>query len=621
MGERRKLLLSSYTYVLDENREFRKVKSQRSWFLVISLLATVGCAQNDASPSSTGPIQRSTANSGANDQQSRNANQTRSEASPYTPPSDEESAPMRPGYAAELAKIHEPPEMARKPMQVRKAIAPNAIALSKALSAMGVPEKATHQQRETAIREMLKIVESAKDGDGVDRAATYGAVAMIACLNRATSQDIVGYLNHAGADSDALALRARTYLRAGDRAKALEDLERILEAGDGHVLAGGDVDPRKGSVQCGWGLTDIDALGSDPRAIVVKGLYLSAFIGYGANHRGTVKEATIRDIYVRAATLWRSPIPYVLKVKVNGFGSEHSMTGSRCIRADVRIVSVPETVHDCEVYDEETRQDIRDLTMALVIDPTYPGALYARANKYLQLAQNSYSDGKPARKLFESAIYDYDAAIAADEKPDHSAYCDRALALAAIGRYQQSASGYLQAMKIAKNGIEDSPFVYMQLAGVYMKVGKFAEASNVLTQAISNTSGSGMDSVIFGGGMKAFRKLYPEYDQLPDEILADSVRRRYQPQFPSSWNVEFSASTGAYNGKIASTILVDLFAMRGDAYMKEGRRAEALADYHRVKSDVWSGDEQYLPRHTYFKKNGTRNFELPASWPPPPPLT
>lgn len=50
-------------------------------------------------------------------------------------------------------------------------------------------------------------------------------------------------------------------------------------------------------------------------------------------------------------------------------------------------------------------------------------------------------------------------------------------------------------------------------------------------KAIMNASGSGMDTVIFQGGIKGFRTLYPEYNLLPDEILADAVRRRYFPKF------------------------------------------------------------------------------------------
>jgi len=95
--------------------------------------------------------------------------------------------------------------------------------------------------------------------------------------------------------------------------------------------------------------------------------------------------------------------------------------------------------------------------MALVIEPTFATGLSARAEKYLQLAQASYADRTPSHPLFELAVRDFTTAIAANGKDQHSLYCDRALALALIGRYQEAASGYVQGMKYAKNGVEDSP--------------------------------------------------------------------------------------------------------------------------------------------------------------------
>jgi tetratricopeptide (TPR) repeat protein len=196
--------------------------------------------------------------------------------------------------------------------------------------------------------------------------------------------------------------------------------------------------------------------------------------------------------------------------------------------------------------------------------------------------------------------------------------CDRALALASIGRYREAATGYVQGMRYAKSGVEDSPFVYQQLAGIYMKLGQFNEAAGVMTQAIIHSSGSGMETIIYGGGLAAFRTLYPEYGLLPDEILADEVRRRYEPQFPQSWDSDFISKGGSFNGKVNSSVLTDFYAIRGDAYMKAGRRAEAIADYNRIKSDVWTGEAPYLPRQTYFNEHGTRNPETPTPWPPPP---
>src|SRR5580700_4517520 len=94
----------------------------------------------------------------------------------YEPPTAEEMAQLRPEYMAELAKIHEPPEMARKPLQVRKAVSPSVLRLGNVMNAVGSPDKATHQQRATAIGELLEIANSNAQDDGVDRTVTYGVI-------------------------------------------------------------------------------------------------------------------------------------------------------------------------------------------------------------------------------------------------------------------------------------------------------------------------------------------------------------------------------------------------------------------------------------------------------------
>jgi tetratricopeptide (TPR) repeat protein len=539
--------------------------------------------------------------------------------SDYKPPTADEMAPMRAEYLAELAKIHEPPEMANKPMRVRRVVPESVVKLGLMMNSIGAPEKATHQQRATAIRELLEFANSSDPKDDNGRSKAMAAAAFLSCLDGADTKLVIEYASEAVKDgNDALALRARMYLRAGDSKNALDDLEKVMMDGEARALASGDVDPSKGSVPCGWSVADFEALGEEPRALAAEGLYLSSFIGFGAVDRGTVKESNIRDLYARSARSWHSPIPHVLTLTLDVIGSAHSMNAARCIRTRPGFAG-PRSDNTCDVYDEEERQEIRELTMALIIEPTFARAFSERAAKYLRMAQSSYASGKPSRQFFELAIKDYAAALAAGATNQHSLYCDRALALASVGRYQDAVSGYMQGMKHAQDGEEGSPFVYEQLAQLYMKWRKFNEAANLLTQAIMNSSGGGMDTIVFGGGIRAFRTLYPEYDALPDEILAEDLRRRYEPQFPESWDTEFISNTGFSRGKINSSVLVELYVLRGDAYMKAGLVGEALADYRRVKSDAWAGDEPLLPRHIYFDERGMRNVGLPEAWPPPAP--
>lgn len=539
-------------------------------------------------------------------------------ASDYAPPTAEEMAPMRPAYLAVLATIREPPEMADKPMQVRKAVPPEIVKeFEDAMSGLG--DKANHNQRVTAIHKLLELAMNKQAEDQLGRATMYGAIAMAACLDGDDSQTVIGYANKGvgGDDDNMLALRARMYLKEGERGKALDDLEKIMADNKGNALLLDDgVAPRKGSDPCSWSIADIDALGNDPRALAAKGLYLSSFIGFGAEDKGAVKESDIRDLYARSATLWSSPIPYFLAATtLEGIGSEQSMAGAGCLRANItgRLKRAPEVVEHCIQFDEGVQQEIRELTMALVIDPKFAPAISERANKFLNLAQAYYADGKPSRKLFELAIADFSAALAAGGQDKHELYCDRGLALASIGKYHDAAAGYVEGMKYATNGIESDPFIYEQLAQLYMKIGRFNEAADILTRAIIN-SGIGLNAVIVTSGMDAFRALYPQYGLIPDKIVAEDVRRRYDSQFPESWDANFTSN----KSRISSTVLPDLYALRGDAYMRAGRRAAALADYNRLKNDAaWGGSEQYLPRHTYFA-DGSRDYSSPEPWPKPP---
>jgi hypothetical protein len=190
-------------------------------FLVIGSIVVAGCSQNNPTSKPSAPIRNAQTNAPATDASVHTDNRPASNGNGYTPPTAEEMAPMRPEYLAELAKIQEPPEMSSKPMQVRKVVSPSVVKLGNAMSALGSPEKATHQQRATAIRTLLEIANTTEQDDGVDKVITYGAIAGIACLDGADPQTIIGYASHAIDDGDALALRARMYLRAGDRSKAL----------------------------------------------------------------------------------------------------------------------------------------------------------------------------------------------------------------------------------------------------------------------------------------------------------------------------------------------------------------------------------------------------------------
>ena len=478
----------------------------------------------------------------------------------YSPPTPEEAAPLRSAYTAELSRIHEPPEIALRPMLVRKPAPPITTELLSTVSDMASPEKASHEQRAKKIQELLKIVGDTEQTDASTRSMVYGLIATVSCFDGVSPATVIGYANSAIDDAnEMLALRAKMYLRLGDKGRALDDLEKIMSGGSGRVLVGGGTDPRKNTSACEWSTEDFDSMDGDPRALSAKAFYLDSYIGYGAADRGTVSETEIRTLYARSATLWRSPIPHYLMTQMGGLGSHAMRTAMGCIRGLPSTLSASKV---CDLVDAGIRSNIRELTTALIIDPSFSPARLQRAEAHLSLAQAYYADGKPSRQLFELAINDFTAINSTGTEELHIMYCDRAIALASLGRYKESVSSYLDCMKQAKDGVERSPFVYEQLANVYTKLGRPTDAASTLTQAIMNCS-SGLESAIVLGGLDAFRALYPEYDLLPDFILADTIRRRFHPQFPQTWNTDFIAA----KRKISSGTLAELYIMRADAYL------------------------------------------------------
>src|SRR5437868_687069 len=102
--------------------------------------------------------------------------------------------------------------------------------------------------------------------DDLDRSQIYGTLGILSCLDGATPETAIQYASMAGGhDENAVALRARMYLRMGDRTKALTDLETLMAKKEAHALVGGGTDPSKNSNSCGWGMADVDVLGPDPR--------------------------------------------------------------------------------------------------------------------------------------------------------------------------------------------------------------------------------------------------------------------------------------------------------------------------------------------------------------------
>jgi tetratricopeptide (TPR) repeat protein len=533
----------------------------------------------------------------------------------YVPPSAEELAPLRPAYLLALKAIHEPPEIASKEMKPRHALDPTETAALKVLSMVPPsPASAPRAQSEESVQKLLALARDRGSQDPAARSQIFGAVAPLSCFAGEEPSQVIAYANNGDpAEWYLVALRAKMNFLAGDKKRSLDDLELLMRGDHASALTDGRTEPRKGPWRCGWSLDDFAAFGSDPRAIAAKAFYLSSFISFGAEEKGTVSESDIRDLYAQSAERWNSPVPHYLVARLGGFGSRTRLESMRCVRG--LPTATAESVAACADADAVELAKVRELNMALIIEPNFAPALIERAERYLTLGESRYADNKPSRQFLELALKDFVAAQGSHPAESDVAFCDGAMTQALLGRYLNSVGAYKRCIGRDKGGPSTNPFVYEQLASVYMKLGRPNDAANTLTMALMNGGGGGLDVVTMLAGSKPFRALYPEYDTLPDAILADVVRRRFYPQFPQSWNSTFIRKSD----KVTSSVLADLYAMRGDAYMRAKRYSEARADYQRLKSDAWGGPDQYLPRNLYFEADGSRRRDVPQPWPPAPP--
>ncbi len=531
------------------------------------------------------------------------------------PPSAEELAPLRPAYLVALKAIHEPPEIASKDMKVRHASDPAATAALKLLSLVPPsPASAPRAQLQESVQKLLALTAGRDSQDPALRAQIFSAVAPLSCFAGEAPSQVIAYANNGDpAEREVIALRAKMYLLADDKKRSLDELELLMRSGHASALTDGRTEPRTGQWRCGWSLDDFDAFGHDPRATSAKAFYLSSFIPFGGEEKGLISEGDIHGLYSQSAELWNSPVPHYLIAQLGGFGSRSRLESMTCVRG--LPTTTPDSVAACAKADEVELSKVRELSMALIIEPNFTPALMERAERYLTIGEARNSDNKPSRQFLELALKDFAAAQALQPADAGVAFCDGAMTHALLGHYLESISAYKRCIGREKGAPSTNPFVYEQLASVYMKLGRPNEAVATLTTALANAGGGGLDVVTMLAGMRAFRALYPEYDALPDAILADVVRRRFYPQFPQTWNSTFIRKSD----KVTSSVLADLYAMRGDAYMRARRYSEARADYQRLQSDAWYGPDQYLPKSLYFEAKGTRRRDIPQPWPPAPP--
>jgi tetratricopeptide (TPR) repeat protein len=418
--------------------------------------------------------------------------------------------------------------------------------------------------------------------------------ASFSCYVRANSTEILDDINHsislhAQSTSTAYstlrehyALKAKIEFEGGHFEESMRDLDVAVRedyesATD--VFNDGQVKPTTATQPCTWTQPDLDALQrrfpQDYRPPLYLGLYLTFFYSFDLNSDyGPVLDAFHRSTAFNPA----APLPafFIGELYSTGrLGGLMSVKNAECLD-DV----VPRTP-PCLALDELHRTGVRSLTQAIALDPTFGTAYALRAEVFSKL------------KEYRQAVRDYDKVLELTPtgKAARIAYNDRGLAKVSLGEYQSAVQDFTKSIAI---GCKESCGSYENRADAYIKLHDYPKAIEDISAAIKQK----LSYAVFLMNIDQFRRIYPEYDSVPDDTLCEKLRAMF---FPAMKYADFAKQFLIEAKDFKSSVLPDLYLKRGDAYAAMKQTQKANAEYDRVSRGFpeWAAV-------SFVEKNGKR---------------
>ena len=245
---------------------------------------------------------------------------------------------------------------------------------------------------------------------------------------------------------------------------------------------------------------------------------------------------------------------------------------------------VPRTPQ-CLALDEFHRTGVRSLTRAIALNPKFGPAYALRADTFSKL------------KEYRQAIRDYDEVL--ELKPTREAariaYNDRGLAKVSLGEYQSAVLDFTQSIAM---GCKESCGSYDNRAEAYIKLHNYPKAIEDINASIKQT----LSHAVFLMNVDQFRRIYPEYDSVPDDAPCEKLRAMF---FPAMQYGDFAKQFLIEAKDFKSTVLPDLYLKRGDAYATLKQTQKANGEYDRVSRAFpeWAA-------LSFVEKNGKRIRKL-----------
>jgi tetratricopeptide (TPR) repeat protein len=493
--------------------------------------------------------------------------------------------------SAHLQHVAQPPELAGEPAPSPTPLSAAYLRFvqSKAIASVDRNDAKTLTPAISELTELIRLEPTSSD--------FYLIRAQLSCYAHANAAQILSDVSrsislHKSTSSvyptlkDHYVLKAKVEFEDGHLEESMQDLDAAIrqdyeDAQD--VFNDGNTEPTTTTERCIWTQADLGALEQrfpqDYRPPLYRGLYLSFFYRFHLEADYSV----VLDAFHRAATL--NPASALPEFYMGALYSTGALGGVISVKnAECLDWVVPRT-SKCLALDEVHRSAIRSLTKAIALDPKFGPAYALRAIAFTNL------------KEYRQAVRDYDKVMELTPEPEAAriAYNDRGLAKVALAEYRSAIQDFTKSIAIGCKALCGS---YENRADAYIKLHEYAKAIDDINAAIKQK----LSSAVFLMNIDQFRRIYPEYDAAPDDVLCERLRSLFFPAMKyADFAKEFLIDAKSFN----SPILPDLYLKRGDAYaaMKQSRKANA--EYDRVSHGFTES-----AAYAFTEKNGRRIRKL-----------
>jgi tetratricopeptide (TPR) repeat protein len=360
--------------------------------------------------------------------------------------------------------------------------------------------------------------------------------------------------------TDRYSFRGKLNMLMGKQQQALNDLVAAMNIDlSSSIFQISGTKPERVTKPCEWNLADLDTLvnafPNDYLPVMLRGLYYEFFTTF--NTDGKYYSEAARE-FEQAATLNpHSALPQYLIGCLHAKASIWTMAAAKSEEAQRQIIA----------------NSIQAYTKAIQADPTFAPAYYSRAGAYFRLNR------------FDEAIADYNRFIELDPN-NASAYSDLGAAYLQSKRYSLAIRSLNEAIRRKQPDGEYLENSYELRADAYAKLGDYTDAIADYSAAIRIYFGK--ETMLYS--LKQVRSLYPEYDNVPDDVF---VRKLHDLFWPTLDYLSFKHDMVTTNGTAVSTMLHDLYEKRGDAYLSAGELRRGALDFKRIfdAMPIWASSE------------------------------